>query len=87
MKNAYNVLKYPLSTEKSVKLMQTENKIVFIVEIKTSKPEIKKAMEELYKVKVAKVTTQILPSGKKKAYIKLKPEYPAIDIATQLGLI
>ncbi len=87
MKNPYNILKYPLSTEKSVKLMQAENKITFIVGIDTTKPEIKKAMEELFKVKVKKITTQITPEGKKKAYIKLAPETPAADIATQLGLI
>ena len=87
MKNPYNILKYPLSTEKSVKLMQAENKIIFIVGRDTTKEEIKKAMEELFKVKVLKITTQITPSGKKKAYIKLSPETPAVDIATQLGLI
>ena len=87
MRNAYNVLKYPLSTEKSVKLMQAENKLIFIVDIKSTKDEIKKAMEDLYKVKVLKINTQIMPTGKKKAYIKLAPETPAIDIATQLGLI
>lgn len=87
MKNPYNILKYPLSTEKSVRLMQAENKITFIVGLDVTKPEIKKAMEELFKVKVKKITTQITPEGKKKAYIKLSPETPAADIATQLGLI
>jgi ribosomal protein uL23 len=80
-------LKYPLTTEKNVKLMQTENKLVFVVERKATKPEIKKAAEELFKIKVIKVNTLILPSGKKKAYLKLSPETPALDIATQLGLI
>ncbi len=87
MKNLHFILKYPLSTEKSVKMMQAENKIIFIVDIDTTKPEIKKAMEDMFKVKVDKVTTQITPAGKKKAYVKLKPEFPAMDIATQLGLI
>lgn len=87
MKNPYNILKYPLSTEKSVKMMQAENKITFIVGLDVTKPEIKKAMEELFKVKVKKITTQITPEGKKKAYIKLAPETPAADIATQFGLI
>jgi len=87
MKNAYNILKYPMSTEKSVKLMQAENKLLFIVSRDATKPEIKDAMESAFKVKVAKVTTQIMPNGKKKAYVKLKPEHPAIDIATQLGMI
>jgi ribosomal protein L23 len=67
--------------------MQNENKLVFIVERKTKKEEIRKAAEELFKVKVIKVTTTILPDGKKKAYLKLSPETPAIDVATQLGLL
>ena len=82
-----NVLKYPLTTEKNVKLMQSENKLVFIVEKNAKKPEIKKAAEEFFKIKVIKVNTSILPTGKKKAYLKLAPETPAIDVATQLGLI
>ena len=82
-----NILKYPLTTEKNVKLMQSENKLVFIVEKKATKPEIKKAAEEFFKIKVQKVNTSILPTGEKKAYLKLSPETPAIDVATQLGLI
>ena len=82
-----SVLKYPLTTEKNVKLMQAENKLVFIVQRKASKPEIKKAAEELFKIKVTKVTTNILPNGEKKAYLKLAAETPALDVATQLGLL
>jgi len=87
MKDEYQIIKYPLTTEKNVKIMQSENKLVFIVHRKAKKPEIKKAIEKIYKVKVVKVNTTILPSGKKKAYLKLSMETPAIDIATQLGLM
>jgi large subunit ribosomal protein L23 len=83
----YKIIKYPLATEKSVRLMESENKLVFIVHKKARKAEIKKALEEMFKVKVLKVTTTILPSDKKKAYVQLSAETPAIDIATQLGLI
>lgn len=86
MKDAYDIIKNPLMTEKAVRLMESENKLIFIVDKKAKKPEIKKAMEEIFKVKVLKVNTLIL-KGKKKAYIKLSPETPAIDIATQLGLM
>ena len=86
-KKALAILKYPLTTEKNVKMMQMENKLVFIVERKTTKQEIKKAAEDFFKIKITKVNTAILPSGKKKAYLKLSPETPALDIATQLGLI
>lgn len=83
----FTVLKYPLTTEKNVKIMNQENKLVFIVDRRSSKPEIKKAAEELFKIKVTKITTSILPSGEKKAYIKLSPTTPALDVATQLGLL
>ena len=83
----YKIIKHPVSTEKAVRLMESENKLTFIVDRKSKKPEIKKALEELFKIKVNKINTLILPSGKKKAYVKLSPETPAIDIATQLGLI
>lgn len=87
MGDSYTILKYPLTTEKNVKLMQAENKLVFIVERQANKQEIKEAMEQAFKVKVKHVNTQILPSGKKKAYITLAQETPALDVATQLGVI
>ncbi len=81
------ILKYPLSTEKTIRIMESENKLVFVVERKAKKHEIKKAIEEAFKVKVIKINTLITPGGKKRAYIKLSNENPAIDIATQLGLM
>ena len=87
MKDTYEVLKYPLSTEKAVRLMESENKLLFIVDRKSKKEEIRKAIENLFKVKVISVKTLTLPNGKKKAYIKLSKENPAIDVATQLGLM
>ena len=40
----------------------------------------------MFKVKVKKVRT-LIRNNKKYAYIKLKQDYPAIDVATKLGLI
>jgi len=87
MSDPYTVIKYPLTTEKNVRLMQAENKLVFITDRKAKKPEIKKAIEHVFKVKVLKVNTTILPTGKKKAYVKLSEDTPAIDVATDLGLM
>lgn len=83
----YKIIKYPLSTEKSIRLMEAENKLVFIVERKAKKEEIKKAVEEAFKVKVVKVNAQITPQGQKKVYVRLSDETPAINVATQLGLM
>lgn len=81
-----NVIKYPLSTEKSIRMMELENKLAFIVDKKAKKQEIKKELEKMFKVKVVKVNT-LIHKGKKKAYVKFSDETPAIDIATKLGLM
>ncbi|MEK6812904.1 MAG: 50S ribosomal protein L23 [Nanoarchaeota archaeon] len=81
------VIKYPLSTEKIMGLMQNENKLVFVVDKKATKQEIKQEIESAFKVKIMKVTTVITPQGIKKAYVKLAPEHQAIDLATNLGLM
>lgn len=86
MKDSFDIIKNPLMTEKAVRLMEKENKLIFIVDKKAKKPEIKRAMEEIFKVKVLKVNTLIV-KGRKKAYIKLAEDTPAIDVATQLGLM
>ena len=81
------ILKYPLSTEKSIRLMESENKLIFVVDMKAKKQEIKQAIEKTFKVKVKKVTTLITPKGQKRAYVRLSPETPALDVATDLGLM
>jgi large subunit ribosomal protein L23 len=81
------IIKYPLATEKSIRLMESENKLIFIVGINANKLEIAKAIEEEFNVKVNKVRTLIDTKGRKKAYITFSPETPAIDVATKLGLM
>jgi len=83
----YGIVKYPLSTEKSIRLMEAENKLVFVVDKRAKKKEVKEAIEKAFKVKVDKVNTFVDVKGRKKAYIKFSKETPAIDIATQLGLM
>lgn len=83
----FAIIKYPLMTEKTTRLMQNENKLTFIVDRKSNKQAIKQAVEQAFKVKVSYVNTYITPAGKKRAYVSLAKEHPAIDIATQLGLI
>ena len=82
----YKIVKYPLSTEKSIRLMESQNKLIFIVDIDADKGIIKKAIESMFKAKVDSVRAYI-SRGEKRAYIKFADESPAIDIATQLGLM
>ncbi|MBW2991164.1 50S ribosomal protein L23 [Candidatus Woesearchaeota archaeon] len=81
------IIKYPLSTEKAIRLMESENKLVFVVDNKANKQEIKKAVEERFNAKVVQVRTINDSKGRKKAYVKFSPETPAIDMATRLGLM
>ena len=82
----YKIIKYPLSTEKSIRLMESQNKLIFVVDIDADKRMIKDAVEDMFKVKVANVRTYV-HNGEKRAYVKFSNENPAIDIATQLGLM
>lgn len=85
MFNPYKIVKHPIITEKSTQLAQ-ENKYVFCVDKYANKNQIKKAIEEIYNVKVEKVYIVHIPpkrrryrffiegykSGYKKAIVKLK---------------
>ncbi len=74
-------------SEKALRLIEEENTLTLIVRRDATKPEIKKAVEEVYKVKVAAVRTLITPRGEKKAYVKLAKEHEASELATRLGLV
>jgi len=76
----------PRTTEKAVKIIEIENTLVFEVPRRTKKEEIKKELEEMFKVKVQKIRTYI-KSNKKFAYVKFDKKNPAIDIATKMGMI
>ncbi len=82
-----SIIRYPSGTEKSIRIMDSENKLVFFVERKARKDEIKKALEEAFDVKILKINTMITNTGEKKAYVKLSPDNPAIDLATKLGMM
>jgi len=81
------VVKYPLLSEDAVTLLESENKITFIVNIQSDKHDIKRAVQELYEVKVRDVKTLITPEGEKKAFVRLMPDFKASDLAVRLGIL
>lgn len=83
----FEVIKYPLMTERSVTLIESENKLTFVVNLQATKKDIRRAVEELYDVEVKSVNTLISPKGEKRAFVKLYPEFDASDIAVQLGIL
>lgn len=80
-------LKFPLATEKSVRFIDTENKLIFVVDKTATKQQIKDAVEKTLNVKVDRVNTLNDTKGHKRAYVKFSMDTPAIDVATKLGLM
>jgi large subunit ribosomal protein L23 len=81
----YKIIFYPFVSEKSTQLIEQNNSLEFIVKRKANKKLIKRAIEELFEVKVDRVNTRITKEGKR-AIIKLNPDYKAEDIATRIGI-
>jgi large subunit ribosomal protein L23 len=71
-----DLIRRPIVTEKATFLME-QNKYTFEVAPKATKPEIKAAIEQLFKVKVLAVNTQKPPRKKRRVgkFIGYKPLY------------
>ncbi len=85
MSDLYNIIKRPLITEKASDKKAAENQVVFEVDPKANRAEIKKAVEKIFEVSVIKVNTINYPGKEKrmgrnlgrrpawkKAYVTLK---------------
>jgi large subunit ribosomal protein L23 len=96
MKNLYQVIRRPLITEKSTRLKETQRAVSFEVHPRATKPEVKKAVEALFGVKVETVRV-VNVHGKtkrqgryvgrrpdwKKAYVVLKPGEKMLEFFEQ----
>ena len=85
--DAHQIIKAPISTEKAIRQIEFDNIIVFSVHPRATKRDVKRAVQEMFKVTVAKVNIQNSFTGQKKAYVKLGGESLASDVSADLGLI
>lgn len=76
----------PITTEKAVRMIESQNVITFQTDKTANKDDLKKELEDLFKIKVDKIRT-LIRGNKKYAYVKLKKEFLAIDLATKLGMM
>ncbi|KAL5058993.1 hypothetical protein RYX36_030597 [Vicia faba] len=83
----YQILKFPLTTESAMKEIEDNNTLVFIVDLRADKKKIKDAVKKMYDIQAKKVNTLIRPDGTKKAYVRLTPDYDALDVANKIGII
>lgn len=81
------VILYPLMTESASLMVEKDNKLLFMVNMNAGKSDIKQAVEQLYEVKVQKITVLITPQGAKKAFVKLTSDFKASDVAIKLGIL
>ncbi len=81
------IVKAPFITEKVTNMIDTNNTMEFLVDIRYTKPEIKRALESLYEIEVVKVRTMITTTGEKKAIVKLAGDDSANELASRLGLL
>lgn len=83
----YAIIKSPLTTESAMKKIEDNNTLVFLVDPRANKRQIKAAVSQLYDIKTKKVNTLIRPDGVKKAYVRLSTDYDALDVANKIGII
>merc|ERR1712126_350409 len=79
--------KYPRKSTPKRNKMEDNNTLVFICDIKSNKHQIKSAVKKLYDINISKVNTLVRPTGDKKAYVRLAPDYDALDVANKIGII
>ena len=81
------MLKFPLTTESANQKIEENNTLVFIVDVRATKKQIKAAVNRMYDIQCEKVNTLIRPDGQKKAYVRLIADYDALDVANKIGII
>ncbi|KAE9414510.1 hypothetical protein Angca_008622 [Angiostrongylus cantonensis] len=85
--DSFAIIKHPLTTESAMKKIEDHNTLVFIVDVRANKHQIRTAVKKLYNIEVQKINTLITPLMEKKAYIRLTTDYDALDCANKIGII
>ncbi|XP_030666083.1 60S ribosomal protein L23a-like [Nomascus leucogenys] len=83
----YAIIRLPLTAESAMKKIEDNNTLVFIVDVKANKHQIKQDVKKLYDMDVAKINSLIWPDGEKKAYVRLDPDYNALSVANKIEII
>ncbi|VFR00002.1 unnamed protein product [Cuscuta campestris] len=81
------ILRYPIVSEAGIKNITQNNTLVFAVEKRADKRLIKDAATNIFKIQIKKVNTCIMPDGTKKAFLMLKSDCSAGDVAKRIKAI
>ncbi|KAL3318513.1 60S ribosomal protein L23A [Cichlidogyrus casuarinus] len=85
--DAFRIIRKPLTTEAAMKKIESNDTLVFLVDPRSNKTDIKAAVQKLYSIKVARVNTLNCPRNVKKAYVKLPHDVDAMEVANRIGII
>ena len=83
----YSILRAPCTSERFYKKMERDNTIIFYVNQKANKQQIKAAFKEAFNVVPQRINTMNTVLGRKKAFIKLPKGNEASEIANKIGLL
>ncbi|MFD1569652.1 50S ribosomal protein L23 [Halorubrum laminariae] len=81
-----SIIEHPLVTEQAMNQMDFKNKLVFVVDVDATKPEVTDEVSERYDVRVVDVNTQVTSKGTKKATVTLSEDDDATEIASRIGV-
>jgi large subunit ribosomal protein L23 len=81
-----SLIDHPIVTEQAMNEMDFNNKMLFLVDIDATKPEIESEVAERYDVGVVDVNTMVTPQGKKKAIVTLSADDDATEVASRIGV-
>ena len=83
----YTILISPCTSERFYKKMEKDNTIIFYVNQKANKQQIKSAFKDAFGVQPQRVNTMNTVLGRKKAFIKIPKSNEASEIANKMGLL
>ncbi len=81
----HRILLHAYVTEKSMDEMERQNKLEFVVDSRANRAEIKRAVEQTYQCRVAKVNVKIVREGKI-ATVRFRSDFSAEDIGSRAGV-
>jgi large subunit ribosomal protein L23Ae len=84
-RNDYKIIRCQVASDKASRKLESENTMVFWVDLRATKSEIKAAVQRLYNAKPAKVSTLITAKCLKKAYVRFPPTVEPMSIANEMA--
>jgi len=81
----HRIILHAYVTEKSMDEMERQNKLEFVVDRRANRAEIRRAVEQTYQCKVAKITVKIVRMGKI-ATVRFSKDFSAEDIGGRAGV-